>query len=126
MKKTVWLDDFHNAFIMMGRDDNYSWEGLDTLFEMLVAYEDADGEEIELDVIALCCQYVELTIEDLIEDYKFVEDKVNEWQEKTWASGERCTDEMLHDVIENILDNVGAIYFWINDDSLILDVESFR
>ena len=59
MKKTVGIQDFHNAFHSMGRKDNFSYEGRTALFEYLEEEEKMTGREIELDVVALCCDYSE-------------------------------------------------------------------
>ena len=39
--------------------NNFSYEGLHALFEYLEDYEDDIGEEIEFDMVAICCQYSE-------------------------------------------------------------------
>lgn len=59
MKSTVNQTDFHDAFKNMGRGEQFSYDGLVALFEYLEQYEEDTGEEIELDVIALCCEYAE-------------------------------------------------------------------
>lgn len=41
------------------RPNQFTYEGLTALFEYLEEFEDATGEEIELDVIGLCCDYCE-------------------------------------------------------------------
>ena len=50
--------DFERAFKRFERD-NFSYDGLKALFEYLEEYEEGTGEEVELDVIALCCDYME-------------------------------------------------------------------
>ncbi len=69
MKQTVNLCEFRDAFYRMGRKDQFSYEGLEILFNYLKDWEQETGEEIELDVIALCCEYAESTIDELISDY---------------------------------------------------------
>ena len=69
MKQTVNLHDFHAAFYRMDRKENFSYEGLEILFNYIEELEQDTGEEIELDVIALCCDYAESTIDELISDY---------------------------------------------------------
>jgi len=70
MKTTVGLSDFRRAFSDMGRENNFSWEGLAALFEYLEGIEEGTGEEMELDVIALCCDYTEYqSIEEFRRDY---------------------------------------------------------
>jgi hypothetical protein len=43
----------------MGRENNFTYEGLGALYDYLTDIEEAIGEEIELDVIALCCEFTE-------------------------------------------------------------------
>jgi hypothetical protein len=50
---------FERAFKNMDRCEQFSYDGLKALYEYLVEYEEDTGEEIELDVIALCCEYAE-------------------------------------------------------------------
>ena len=58
MKTNVNLYDFREAF-KATRPDNFSYDGLEVLFEYLESYEEDCGEELELDVISICCEYTE-------------------------------------------------------------------
>ena len=62
MKQSVneweFTDAFKNYFGGQYKT-NFSYEGLKALFEYLEEFEDGTGEEVELDVIALCCEYAE-------------------------------------------------------------------
>ena len=69
MKTTVSRYDFERAFADAGRKDQFSYEGLNALFDYLEDYEDSTGEELELDVIALCCDYSEDTVEAIAANY---------------------------------------------------------
>ena len=69
MKTTVSLYDFREAFRTMGRAEQFSYEGLEVLFDYLEQYEDDTGEELELDVIALCCDFYEDTVEAIAANY---------------------------------------------------------
>lgn len=69
MYQTVNNSDFHDAFRQMDRLENFSYEGRNALFEYLEQLEDDLGETVELDVIALCCDYSELTLEDIQREY---------------------------------------------------------
>lgn len=74
--------DFHDAFNKI-RPDNFSYEGLSALFDYLEQYEDDTGEQIELDVIAICCDYSEYENlkefqGDYSEDYETIDDIENE------------------------------------------------
>jgi hypothetical protein len=66
MIQTINLSDFRAAFHSMGRKDQFSYEGLGLLFDYL---EDFDGGGYELDVIALCCEYSEETVEQIADSY---------------------------------------------------------
>ena len=59
MKQTVSLNDFRDAFRAYDRLDNFSYDGLGALFEYLEELEEDTGEEMELDVIAICCDFSE-------------------------------------------------------------------
>ncbi len=59
MKKTINLNDFRDAFHKAGRGNQFTYDGLTALFEYIEEYEEGTGDEIELDVIALCCEFTE-------------------------------------------------------------------
>ncbi len=59
MKTTVTESDFKQAFRNYDRQDNFTWAGISALFDYLEEYEQDTGEEMELDVIALCCDFTE-------------------------------------------------------------------
>ncbi|KKS05288.1 MAG: hypothetical protein UU59_C0051G0008 [candidate division WWE3 bacterium GW2011_GWE1_41_27] len=58
MKQTVSKSDFIDAF-KKTRPENFSYAGLESLFEYLEDFEANSGEEMELDVIAICCDFTE-------------------------------------------------------------------
>ena len=66
MKQSVSITNFIDAFRFV-RPSNFTYEGLECLYKYLIDYEQDTGEEIELDVIALCCDFSEY--KDL-EEYK--------------------------------------------------------
>tara|TARA_Y100000310_G_scaffold301220_1_gene337487 strand:- start:995 stop:1291 length:297 start_codon:yes stop_codon:yes gene_type:complete len=59
MKQSINNYQFHRAFERMDRGEQFSYEGLNALFDYLEELEDDTGETVELDVIALCCEYAE-------------------------------------------------------------------
>ena len=65
MKKTIYLGDFRDAFIRAGRKQNFTYEGLEVLFDYL----EEIYPEYELDVIEICCEYTEMTLEEVNEAY---------------------------------------------------------
>jgi hypothetical protein len=62
MKQNVSVYDFCNAFMQSDTyKNNFSYDGLTALYEYLEEYEESTGEEMEFDMIALCCEYSEYT-----------------------------------------------------------------
>ena len=70
MIRTIDNIEFVDAFRKMGRTDNFSFRGLVALYEYLEMLEDDTGQPIELDVIALCCEFTEYdNLEEFQADY---------------------------------------------------------
>ena len=67
--KTFNENDFINEFKACNRQDNFSIEGLRILFESLEQMAQDCEMVIEMDVIALCCEYSEDSITDIINNY---------------------------------------------------------
>tara|TARA_R110002020_G_scaffold23263_3_gene77644 strand:- start:1226 stop:1558 length:333 start_codon:yes stop_codon:yes gene_type:complete len=60
MKETVTVYRFRDAFKQSDTyKNNFSYEGLHALFEYIEQVEDDIGEEFELDVVGICCDYTE-------------------------------------------------------------------
>lgn len=59
MKQTVTEFQFIESFRACGRENQFTREALVALFEYLEEYENSTGEEIELDPIAICCDFAE-------------------------------------------------------------------
>lgn len=74
MKTTVNFCDFCDAFRNMDRDTQFTYDGKRVLFDWLEEYEASTGEEVELDVIALCCEYSEDCADDIIANYCLEDD----------------------------------------------------
>lgn len=69
MKITVTENMFKDQFKACGREDNFSYAGLSALFDHCEALESDLGDEYELDVIALCCEFSEAFFADIADDY---------------------------------------------------------
>ena len=65
MKQTIDFNDFRDAFRAYDRLDNFSREGLELLFD----YCEECDPDMELDVIALCCDYNEDTVTNIARNY---------------------------------------------------------
>ena len=69
MHKKLNVDDFRQAFKDHNRSENFSYEGLELLFDYFEQYEEECNSPIELDVIAICCEYSEMTKKELLDSY---------------------------------------------------------
>lgn len=69
MKQTINFSQFCDAFRAHDRQDQFSYEGKRALFDELQDYEEQTGNEMELDVIALCCEFVEMDHDEVIAAY---------------------------------------------------------
>ncbi len=58
MKTNVNYYQFRDWFYK-NRPNNFSEQGIQTLWEICEEYEEATGQEMEFDPIALCCEYAE-------------------------------------------------------------------
>lgn len=63
------FSQFRDAFVQMDRGNQFSPMALRALFQHLEDYEEMTGSQVELDVIALCCDYVESTFDEVRQSY---------------------------------------------------------
>jgi len=69
MKTIVTSSRFHDAFQGL-RANQFSHAGLNALFDYFNEYEESTGEEVELDVIGICCDFAEYEdLEELQEEH---------------------------------------------------------
>lgn len=93
MIQTVNLHDFREAFRSC-RPESFSYDGLEILFDYFEQYEDETGENIELDVIAICCDFSEDSPETIADYYAI--------------DIEGLTDEEISEKVRNHLEENGA------------------
>lgn len=89
---------FRDEFTLANRKDNFSYEGLGILFEYLEQVEEDTGEPIELDVIALCCDYNEETWSDVARNYSI---DLNDADPESEDYMEQCKQIILDYLNEN-------------------------
>jgi len=94
MKTTVNFSEFRDSFQQI-RPDNFSYEGLRHLFSWLEQYEEDTGEEMELDVIAICCDFSEDTFQNIADQYGL---DLSEYE----------TDEEKQEAVADYLSNQGV------------------
>ena len=95
MKQQINRGTFIDTFNAI-RPDNFTYDGLVALFDYLEEYEEATGTELDLDVIALCCEYSEYSdIEEYLKDYNadVVREEYETEEEYTEAIKEEIKDK---------------------------------
>ena len=106
--KTFNENDFINEFIAYNRMDNFSYKGLRILFESLEQTAIECEVNIEMDVIALCQEYNEDSITDIIDNYDI------DLSDDSYDSKEDLVAEYLQDntfVCGQYEDEDGVTYF---------------
>ena len=88
--------NFRDEFRACGRADQFSYEALGILFDYLEAYEMDTGEEIELDVVSLCCDYSEDSPENIRDQYGIDTEGMDE-------------DEAIAEVIDTLEENCAYV-----------------
>lgn len=63
--KINYASQFRDAFNAAGRGQQFSYDALGLLFDYFEEIE----PEMELDVVAICCEYIEATILEIASDY---------------------------------------------------------
>lgn len=104
MKQSITFNQFVDAFHAHDRYNSFGYNGLRIIFDYLKQYEQECNEEIELDVIAICCDYNMMDIEDIVKEYRIDvtdvdEDDVEEYvldylNEHTMVLGQ-CVDGVV-------------------------------
>ena len=69
MKQSISKYQFERAFADCGRENQFSREALELLFDWFEQYEEDCGTEIDLDPIAICCDFTEATRAEIISYY---------------------------------------------------------
>ena len=98
MKQTINVYRFRDAF-QDTRPEQFSYDALGALFDHYEEYERDSGEEMELDVIAICCDWTEYTKNEVIDQYGGDAD----------VDGNESLDEQYDVVIEFLNDQTQVI-----------------
>ena len=96
MKTTVNQSEFIDAFHRYNRYDQFGYDALCSLFDYLEQIEEDTGEEEELDVIALCCDYSVDSVADIASNYSIDIDGMDD-------------DEARETVLEYLNDNTSVV-----------------
>ena len=121
MKTTVNKYDFRDAFHASQYSANFSYSGLAALFNYLEEQEEDTGEEMELDITAIACDWTEYSsINECLEDRGLELEEVGLDEEEAAA-------ELIEGV--ELSDTNKAMFFnWLSDQTsyfMIDDTDSF-
>ncbi len=76
MKQSINFCQFVDAFNAI-RPNNFTYDGLRALYDHIEDWENDTGDELELDVIAFCCEFSEYdSIETLADDWGIPVDEI--------------------------------------------------
>lgn len=67
--QTLDKHSFIDAFMQSSRKDQFSYEALEAIFDYLEEYSNETGEPVELDIIAICCDWEEMTWQEIAQSY---------------------------------------------------------
>ena len=97
------FEDYKRVETAENKNGNFSYKGLRALFEYLDNLSEEIGENIKLDVIALCCEYSE---------YKNLDEFLKDYSSADYERKEDETDEDFYKRVEEaISDNTTLIRF---------------
>ena len=101
MKQAINFSQFNDAFQSI-RPDNFSYEGLRLLYDYFEAYAEDTGQEVDLDVIAICCEYVESSADEIIDDYGFQGFRESVGRFEDWRNyGGRENEELINELYQH-------------------------
>lgn len=73
---------FRDQFHRYGRGDQFSYEALGLIFNYL----NDCGSDVELDVVGVCCEFAEDTVESIADNYSLIIDDMDEGEIKAVVS----------------------------------------
>ena len=87
----------HQAADLLLQDDNINWsiEAAEKIVEYIEELEEDLGEEIDFDAVAIRCEFSELRLEEVLENYEFIR---REFKER-----EKEDDEEEEEIIKDII-----------------------
>ena len=113
--QTVNPSDLFHIACKMGRDKNFGQEGWRAIGDYLESLSNDTGENIEIDVIAICCEYsMAESAEDAYMQYAHLHG-VDLPEEEDWE--ELTEEEKLKTVQDYLQDNTAMV---ICEDDLII------
>jgi predicted ArsR family transcriptional regulator len=65
----VTKHSFIDAFKLSSRKDQFSYDALGIIYDYLDELSESTSENIELDIVAICCEYAESSLSAIASDY---------------------------------------------------------
>lgn len=101
MIQTINFTTFANAFRNSeSRKDQFSYEALELIFDYIEDYERDTGEQIEFDMIGICCEWGEEDAATLAQYYNFdsaaPEDVLEAMQDATQVAGVTSAGKIVY------------------------------
>ena len=95
--QTLSKSSFIDAFKQSSRKDQFSYDALEAIFEYMEDYSNDTGENVELDIVGICC----------------------EWSESHWSDIAREYSIDLNDFAddEDDTNRIDAVYDFLNDNT---------
>lgn len=97
MKQSITFSQFVDAFRAHDRYDPFGYHGLRVIFDFLESYEEDTGEEVELDVIAICCDYNLMHWSDIAKEYRIDLSHINDADDDYDEQAEQVVLDYLND-----------------------------
>ena len=91
--QAVTFSDFCQAFEDRGRGEQFSTDALRLIYDYL----DEMDQDTELDVIALCCEFAESSVDELVEEHDIEPDDVRDHlDQSTTVLGETDAETLVY------------------------------
>ena len=102
MKMTLSSYDFH-TYWPESREDQFSWEALEAIYNYITEIEEGTEEEIEFDPIAICCEWTE---------YNSALEAIKEYNgdDEEEADKELTEEEREAEALKYLQDNTNHLY----------------
>ena len=95
MYQTINFSQFCDAFRAHDRQDQFSYEAKRIIFDWLEQLEEDTGG-IELDVIAICCEWAEMDYDDVIAAYN-LDSEIDDFAEMDECEQHEAVEQYLQD-----------------------------
>ncbi len=67
--QTLTKSAFIDAYKQSSRKDQFSYEALEAIFDYLESYSEDSGENVEFDIVGICCDWTEEHWSDIAQNY---------------------------------------------------------